>query len=256
MKKLQFIICVLLVATLHTQAFAKSSNTAKNQSITVKGVSFDMIYVEGGTFRMGCSVEQINCEKNEMPSHPVTLDSFYIGKFEVTQKLWTTVMGKNPSTKKGNNLPVDNISWSDCQSFITKLNTLSGKTFRLPTEAEWEYAARGGKQATETVYAGSNSAAEVAWHNDTSAHEVGTKKANELGIYDMSGNVWEWCNDWMSDYTRAAVTNPKGAEKGTDRILRGGNFVSTSQNCRIPTRNWRPANNKVAVAGLRLVMQP
>ncbi|MGL4364159.1 MAG: formylglycine-generating enzyme family protein [Bacteroidales bacterium] len=255
MKKLPFLVCVLFT-TFSTHAFALEAKTPiQSQTITVKGVSFDMIKVEGGTFRMGCSIEQTNCDKNEMPSHSVTLSTYNIGKFEVTQKLWVAVMGKNPSGFKGDNLPVEQVSWNDCQEFIKALNKLSGKKFRLPTEAEWEFAARGGNHAKETKYAGSDSINEIAWHSDTTTHNVGTKQANELGIYDMSGNVWEWCNDWMNDYTRAAVTNPKGAEKGTDRILRGGHFVSTPAQCRVPTRNWRVPTFKNAVIGFRIVLE-
>ena len=204
----------------------------------------EMVFVQGGTFTMGCTDEQgSDCYDKEKPAHQVTLSDYYIGKYEVTQGLWKKVMGNNPSRfiNCGDDCPVESVSWNDCQEFISKLNQLTGKRFRLPTEAEWEYAARGGSKASyQTKYAGSNALGEVAWYNQNSdvnysggyeykgrklgTHTVGTKKPNALGIYDMSGNVWEWCNDWFGDYSSGGVMNPKGASTGSNRVIRGGSW--------------------------------
>ncbi len=201
------------------------------QTFNVNGVEFKMIKVEGGTFSMGATSEQEDdAYDDEYPVHSVTLSDYYIGETEVTQELWKAVMGSNPSYFKGDNQrPVESVSWNDCQEFIKELNRLTGKKFRLPTEAEWEYAARGGKYSKDYVYkySGSNDADEVAWYDDNSGdetHPVKTKKANKLGLYDMSGNVWEWCNDWYGDYQSNSQTNPTGPSEGEYRVLRGGSW--------------------------------
>ena len=174
-------------------------------SIPVKdGISIDMVRVEAGTFTMGATAEMKDPWDDEKPTHRVTLiNDYYIGKYEVTQALWKAVMGNNPSEFKGDNLPVEQVSWKDCQKFLSKLNRITGKMFRLPTEAEWEYAARGGNKSRGYQYSGSNNLLDVAWYDDNSGrktHAVGTKQPNELGIYDMSGNVCEWCQDWYGKY--------------------------------------------------------
>ncbi|MDY4862168.1 MAG: SUMF1/EgtB/PvdO family nonheme iron enzyme [Candidatus Onthomorpha sp.] len=201
---------------------SRNNNSYNEQTFMVKGVEFKMIKVEGGTFSMGGRYD------DEKPVHSVTLSDYYIGETEVTQELWEAVMGSNPSYYKGNNQrPVESVSWYDCQEFIKKLNQLTGKEFRLPTEAEWEYAARGGKYSRGYKYSGSNNADEVAWYGSNSGrttHSVKTKKANELGLYDMSGNVCEWCNDWYGDYQSYSQTNPTGPSKGEYRVLRGGSW--------------------------------
>ena len=221
----------------------------------------EMVFVQGGTFTMGCTDEQgSDCYKNEKPAHQVTLSDYYIGKYEVTQGLWKTVMGSNPSSfiNCGDDCPVENVSWEECIEFISKLNQLTGKRFRLPTEAEWEYAARGGSKASyQTKYAGSNALGEVAWYNGNSnsqTHTVGTKKPNALGIYDMSGNVWEWCNDWYGDYSSGGVTNPKGAATGSYRVIRGGSWDYIGYNYRVSDRNisGNPSLSK-SDGGIRLV---
>ena len=212
------------------------------ETFAVKGVEFTMIAVEGGTFTMGATPEQgSDAAGDEKPTHQVTLSSYYIGETEVTQALWQAVMGENPSKYKGANLPVEQVSWDDCQEFIKKLNALTGKNFRLPTEAEWEFAARGGNKSRGYKYSGSNSLRDVAWNWDNSGdktHPVKTKQANELGIYDMSGNVWEWCQDWYGDYSSVAQTNPKGPTTGRYRVIRGGGISNFSGDCRLSYRSY------------------
>ncbi|MGM9819337.1 MAG: formylglycine-generating enzyme family protein [Candidatus Onthomorpha sp.] len=214
--------------------------------ITVNGVSFEMVYVEGGTFSMGATSEQgSDAMVDEKPVHSVTLSDYYIGETEVTQELWEAVMGSNPSYFKGNNQrPVEKVSWNDCQKFIRKLNSLTGKSFRLPTEAEWEYAARGGKYCKYYVYkySGSNNPDEVAWYDSNSGkttNPVKTKKANKLGLYDMSGNVWEWCNDKYGSnyYKNSPQTNPTGPSKGEGRVLRGGSWSCYDRGVRVSYRS-------------------
>ena len=196
-----------------------------------------MIPVEGGTFQMGSN--DSDAYSDEQPVHQVTLSSFSIGETEVTQELWQAVMGSNPSYFKGSKLPVEQVSWNDCQTFITKLNQLAGKTFRLPTEAEWEFAARGGNRSKGYIFSGSNTIDDVAWYNsnsNNSTHPVATKAPNELGIYDMSGNVWEWCQDWYGDYSGGSQTNPTGPTSGSDRAGRGGSWRYNAGNCRVSFR--------------------
>ena len=209
--------------------------------ITVNGVIFNMIKVDGGTFTMGATSEQKNPDDDEKPTHQVTLSSYYIGETEVTQALWTAVMGDNPSWFKGDNLPVEQVSWEDCQTFIGKLNGLTGKRFRLPTEAEWEYAARGGNRSNHTQYSGGSMIDDVAWYYGNSGsktHSVKTKKPNELGLYDMSGNVWEWCQDRYGSYSSNAQTNPTGPDSGSRRVHRGGSWSYGEWNCRSSYRNY------------------
>ena len=217
----------------------------------------NMVYVEGGTFTMGATSEQKKPDDDEKPTHRVSLSSFYIGKYEVTQALWKAVMGSNPSHWKGDNLPVENVSWNDCQTFLRKLNAMTGKNFRLPTEAEWEYAARGGNLSRGYQYSGSKKIDDVAWYNNNSGgetHPVGTKAPNELGIYDMSGNVWEWCQDWYGDYHGYSQTNPTGPSCGANRVYRGGSWGSGAWLCRVAFRdNYTPGSRGNGL-GLRLAL--
>ena len=227
------------------------------ETFRVKGVEFKMIKVEGGTFSMGATSEQgRDAYDSEKPVHSVTLSDYYVGETEVTQELWEAVMGSNPSYFKGyNQRPVESVSWNDCQEFIKKLNQLTGKEFRLPTEAEWEYAARGGKYSKDYVYkySGSNNAYEVAWYDGNSGtHPVKTKKANELGLYDMSGNVWEWCNDRYGDYQSYSQTNPTGPSEGVDRVLRGGGWGSDDRSVRVSIRFYYSPGGRHYYYGLRL----
>ena len=230
------------------------------RTIIVNGVSFKMIQVEGGTFTMGATSEQGNdaCA-DETPAHRVTLSDYYIGQTEVTQALWKAVMGGNPSDFRGDKLPVEKVNWNDCQTFIRKLNSLTGMQFALPTEAQWEYAARGGKKSKGYKYAGSNSVGQVAWYIDNSkrkTHAVAKKQPNELGLYDMSGNVWEWCQDWYGSYSSAAQTNPTGASSGSGRVSRGGSFYGHARYCRVSDRNVCTPSDRYFFSGLRLVLLP
>ena len=224
----------------------------------VNGVSFEMVRVEGGTFRMGATSEQKDeAWDREKPVHSVTLSGYYIGKTEVTQVLWEAVMGSNPSRFKGDYLPVENVSWDDCQEFIRKLNSMTGQNFRLPTEAEWEFACRGGNNSRGYKYSGSNNLGSVAWYDGNSGnktHPVGTKAPNELGIYDMSGNVWEWCADWYGDYSSGAQTNPTGPYGGSNRVYRGGSWNYDVGRCRSSNRDFYYPWIRDIILGLRLAL--
>ena len=229
---------------------------------TVNGVSFKMVPVEGGAFIMGASDDDADANDNEKPTHQVTLSSYSIGETEVTQALWQAVMGSNPSEFTGDlNRPVEKVSWFDCQAFITKLNQLTGKIFRLPTEAEWEFAARGGNKSNGYTYAGSSIIDDVAWYYYVNApritQTVATKAPNELGLYDMSGNVLEWCQDWYGPYSNEAQTNPVGSSTGSDRVCRGGSWAHTAVGCRVSERRGytNPAYSYRSL-GLRLVLGP
>ena len=227
-----------------------SENVFPGIVYTANGVSFKMIAVKGGTFQMG-SDDGYNAV------HQVTLSDYYIGETEVTQELWNAVMGSNPSYFTGNmQRPVEQVSWDDCQTFIYKLNQLTGETFRLPTEAQWEYAARGGNKSKGYIYSGSNEIDEVAWYWDNSymapTHPVKTKAPNELGIYDMSGNVWEWCSDWYGDYSSAAQNDPTGPVTGSSRVFRGGCGVNSAACCRVAYRCLSTPTGTAYFLGLRL----
>ena len=223
---------------------------------TANGVPFKMIRVDGGTFMMGATSEQGNDAYDwEKPAHQVTVSSYYIGETEVTQELWQAVMGSNPSNFSGSQKPVEKVGWDDCQEFIRKLNSLTGQNFRLPTEAEWEFAARGGNQSRGYKYSGSNTIGNVAWYNENSnaeTHEVATKSANELGLYDMSGNVWEWCQDWYDSYSSSSQTNPTGSSSGSYRVDRGGSWNFNARGCRVSYRDdFSPVDGDIDL-GLRL----
>lgn len=227
-------------------------------SVNVNGVTFDMIRVDGGSFTMGCvNNANNNCWDGEYPTHGVTLSGYYIGKYEVTQDLYRAVMGYNPSNYTGYNIPVTNVSWNDCQTFINRLNQLTGKHFRLPTEAEWEFAARGGNKGRGYVYSGSNDCGTVAWHSGNSGghpHDVGTKMANELGLYDMTGNVYEWCNDRYSIYSSSSQTNPQGPSSGTNRVLRDLSFEDSYYSMRVSARFSVDPASSDRYSGFRLAM--
>jgi len=221
----------------------------------------DMVFVKGGTFTMGCTAERAkSCEDDERPAHSVTLSDFYIGKHEVTQKQWYAVMRSNPTAfSKNRNLPVDNVSWNEVQEFIRRLNELTGKNYRLPTEAEWEYAARGGDNSGGHKYSGSNNIDKVAWYGDNSELEtrsVGNKQPNELGIYDMSGNVREWVNDFYGQYSPVPVTDPQGPSTGSNRVYRGGSWDDDAEDCRVSDRDYYYPSFRSYILGFRLAISP
>jgi formylglycine-generating enzyme required for sulfatase activity len=223
-------------------------------------LAIDMVSVQGGTFRMGCTSEQGNqCSGGERPVRNVTLGDFHIGKYPVTQAQWEAVMGNNPSHFKGGSLPVENVSWNDVQQFISKLNSMTGRRYRLPTEAEWEFAARGGRNSRGFIYSGSNNLDEVAWHGGNSGsrtHPVGTKRANELGIHDMTGNVWEWVSDWFGTYPSTDQTNPQGPSSGSGRVIRGGCWSRDAGGCRVSSRHDRTPGIRYNLVGFRLASSP
>ena len=230
-----------------------SVNDGQNKVYTINGVLFKMIAVKGGTFQLGSD----DWYDNEKPVHQVTLSDYYIGETEVTQELWSAVMGSNPSDFTGNmQRPVEKVSWNDCQTFISKLNRLTGETFRLPTEAQWEYAARGGYKSKGYTYSGSNEIDEVAWYgldpSSSTTHPVKTKAPNELGIYDMTGNVYEWCSDWYGSYSSAAQTDPTGPSTGSNRVYRGGCWLNFATYCRVAERSFIGPAYSFNGLGLRL----
>ena len=216
-----------------------------------------MVMVEGGTFQMGN--QDADAEKNEKPAHNVLVNTFKIGKYEVTQAQWVAVMGTNPSFFSNcDDCPVELVDWNLVQEFIRKLNDKTGASFRLPTEAEWEYAARGGNKSKSTKYSGGNDINQVAWYSDGIAenrsHPVGKKKPNELGLYDMSGNVWEWCSDrYAADYyAKSPAKNPQGPDAGEKRVVRGGSWNCIDLYCGVSYR-WFAPSDRNGSNGLRLV---
>ncbi|MDR3218819.1 MAG: formylglycine-generating enzyme family protein [Dysgonamonadaceae bacterium] len=225
-------------------------NVADNQN------DIELVYVKGGIFTMGCGSEQgKDCDDDEKPAHQVSLSDFYIGKYEVTQAQWKAIMDNNPSHFKGDSLPVEQVSWNEVQEFIRNLNTQTGKNYRLPTEAEWEYVGRSGVHSGQYKYSGSNTAGNVAWYGENSGeqtHPVGQKSPNELGIYDMSGNVWEWCSDRYDNYSSNTQTNPTGASTGLSRVSRGGSWSNSAQSVRVSYRVGSSPGYRYYGLGFRL----
>ena len=225
----------------------------------VNGVTFNMIYVEGGTFTMGAMEGDLSALENEKPAHKVTLTyDYYIGQTEVTQALWKAVMDNHPSTMEGDNLPVNYVLWEDADAFTKQLSQLTGYTFNLPTEAEWEYAARGGKESKGYLYAGSDDVNEVAWYSANSGgktHDVGTKIPNELGIYDMSGNAWEWCSDWLAPYSAEEQVDPTGPATGEYHVYRGGGWYIGASTCRCTHRRQTREGYSKDALGVRVALR-
>lgn len=263
-----------------SQVNYNSSNGSNNSSYSNSGQDFvenawdinmKMIWVEGGEFMMGCTSEQGGCESDEQNVRRVTVDGFYIGMLEVTQSQWEKVVGTNIYTQKnkangsstygvGPDYPMYYVSWEEAMEFCRLLSNKTGKTYTLPTEAQWEYAARGGKRADGAKYAGSNMIDAVAWYTDNSGgstHPCGTKRANALGIYDMSGNVYEWCKDWYSSsYTSYDTNNPTGPSSGSDRVNRGGSWRGNAAYCRVAVRNGISPGGRGYGLGFRVVLLP
>ncbi len=226
----------------------------------IDGVRFamSMVYVEGGRFMMGATEEQgEDIYDNEKPAHPVRLSNYYIGKYEVTQAQYKAIMGENPSYFKGDSLPVEYVTWAQAQEFCKKLSERTGKKYALPTEAQWEYAARGGHKVRPTKYSGSNDINLVAWYwnVEEKTYPVGMKRPNELGCFDMSGNVWEWCSDWYSKdyYEKSPVSNPTGPATGTERVGRGGSWYGGAFSCRVSLRGYCYPNSCDYGLGFRVV---
>ena len=273
---------MLTVLALSCGIYKPTPSTSKNLNFSVNGVKFEMIFVEGGTFEMGCN----DCESNEKPLHRVSLSDFYMGKYELTQELWYAVMGRSINQQHvkatidcghfdyglrlrgtGNKYPMYDINYHECEEFCIRLNELlsqqlpDGYKFGIPTEAQWEYAARGGKHSKNYTFSGSDYLGEVAWcygNSNDGTREVGTKDKNELGIYDMSGNVYEWCYDWYSDsyYSNSPSDNPKGPGSGSRRVLRGGSWNLNEQHCRVSNRINYPPVNRNYISGFRLALVP
>lgn len=242
-------------STVQQKPTTRLSSGTSGSTITIPvkdGISIEMVKVEAGTFVMGATREGMRYEKmdkKELPAHKVSLTKeYFIGKFEVTQLLWNTIMENNPSKNKGEKLPVEQVSWNDCQIFIAKLNRITGRKFRLPTEAEWEYAARGGNKSKGYLYSGSDIAEAVAWYNAVSgrrigsghSHKVGAKHANELGLFDMSANVYEWCQDFWVEYNNQEQIDPVGPQKGINHVYRGGSWYTDVYKC---YPSWRDYGN-------------
>ena len=249
---------------LEAKTLLSTITTERAAEIEKALANIEMVFVEGGTFQMGATPEQgSDAYDEEYPVHTVTVSSFYIGKTEVTQELWVAIMGYNQSYfKKGGNYPVESVSWDDIQEFLKKLNAITGKQYRLPTEAEWEYAARGGNKSQGYKYSGSNNIGDIAWYSDNSSREtthlVATKAPNELGIYDMSGNVMEWCQDWYNSeyYSQSPSNNPQGASSGINRVLRGGSWDFIAKFSRVSYRDGQSSDNGINLNGFRLVLVP
>ena len=238
------------------------NNDISNEGIyTVNGVNFKMIYVEGGSYMMGAKITESGSRTFEKPQHQVVLSNYKIGETEVTQELWQAVMGNNPSHFKGDlQRPVEYVTWYDCQEFVTKLREITGKNFRLPTEAEWEYAARGGETwfTNYYIFSGSDTCRVVGWYNMTSggtSHPVKQLLPNALGIYDMTGNVCEWVNDWYSVYTTDEYqVDPKGPETGTYKVYRFGSWYNNAIENRVSYRYMREPEYRTNYLGLRLAL--
>lgn len=236
------------------QERARLDRVSNKVKYEVNGVEFYMVEVKGSTFKMGATSEHGGeAYGDEIPVHLVALSDYYIGEKEVTVGLWDAVMGTDLYGYIDES--VHNVSWDDCQEFIKKLNAITGKEFRLPTEAEWEYAARGGNKSNGYKYSGSNSICDVAWYTDNINWKKYYEKImlpNELGIYDMSGNLWEWCQDWYGDYSRSFQTNPEGPSSGSYRVLRGGGRYSDAKHCRVSYRSYYFPDRSYGSHGFRL----
>jgi len=252
---------IIAMVAMCIALFSTCKKDKKNESEKKFELEPEMVLVEAGTFTMGCTDTDCIVDR-ELPAHQVTLTkSYYIGKYEVTQAQWKAVMGNNPSYDQGDDLPVAWLSWEDVQKFIAKLNEMTGKNYRLPTEAEWEFAARGGNQSKGYKYSGSDNIDDVAWYgavaggnSGNSTHTIGIKQPNELGIYDMSGNVYEYCNDLYASYTEEPQTDPQGSVGDSLRVVRGGDFYYSAMYCRVAYRGKVTPSFAYQNVGFRLVL--
>ena len=286
MKKLLIVLCCFLALqscnndnvkneTINGFDINWTGNLNKNEKDAIREMISNMVKVDGGTFYMGAqsdSVEYLNYDENatswEAPVHEVTVSPFFINKYEVTQNLWEAIMGATPNNEssmqwekefgKGDKYPAYRISYKEVETFIGKLNEFTGLNFALPTEAQWEYAARGGKDTQYTLYAGGDNVIEFAWidSNSDKCSEVGMKYPNALGIYDMSGNVWEMCQDWYCQYTEEAVTDPVGEEYNQGyKVFRGGSWNTNAQQARVTARYQQGIHYRDYNTGFRLVIE-
>ena len=249
MKKLFLLFAIAVVALCVSCSY--------EHTINIDGI--EMVYVRGNTFTLGAlPVQDSEAVIQDAATQSMTVSDFYIGKYEVTQAQWVAIMGTNPSKRKGDDLPVENVSWNEIQEFIARLNALTGESFRLPTETEWEYAARGGVYATNCIYSSSDTVNKSAWYDGNSkgkTHPVGKKRSNNLDLYDMSGNVCEWCMDWYGDYSLYPQTNSAGPSSGTTRVYRGGSWSSDEQCCSVLSRSHNDPDYRDGNIGFRLALQ-
>jgi formylglycine-generating enzyme required for sulfatase activity len=250
---------IRILITLMLLSFIATSDCAAGPGSFREPLSgIDFVAVKGGCFRMGNNYGWDDTW-DEKPEHEVCLSNFYLGKFEVTQKQWQALMGSNPARFKecGPDCPVESISWQDIQEFLKRLNKKSGKRFRLPTEAEWEYAARSGGRKER--FSGGNSLSQLGWYQENSAnviHPVGQKQPNGLGLYDMSGNVWEWVQDWHSPeyYGQSLRNNPQGPAKGACRVVRGGCISTEAHLARNDHRRLNDPEGRFNLVGFRIAI--
>jgi formylglycine-generating enzyme required for sulfatase activity len=242
-------------AEAKTKIIYVDKSAKKTQSTSKSGIEPVMVSIQGGTFNMGS-----NESDDEKPIHSVTVSSFKMGKYEITQAQWKAIMKTNPSNFSGcDNCPVENVSYIDIQDFIEELNYKTGKKYRLPTEAEWEFAARGGNNSNNYTYSGSSTLSKIGWSSENSenrTHAVGELRPNELGLFDMTGNVWEWCSDWYdsSYYSNSPSSNPRGPSSGSNRVLRGGGWSFTASSCRVANRNYDDPTYRYNYSGFRVVL--
>ncbi|MBP3420421.1 MAG: SUMF1/EgtB/PvdO family nonheme iron enzyme [Marinifilaceae bacterium] len=250
----------LMTESINGLSLLWDSKVSEAQKEVLRDMVRNMVTISGGSFWMGAKPGDYDGDIDERPGHSVTLSTYLIGKYELTQREWMAVMGSNPSFFVGEDLPVDCVSWEMINDhFLPKLRSMTGLNFRLPSEAEWEFAARGGNCSCGYIYSGSNSRSDVAWHmenSDRMTHPVGQKLANELGLFDMSGNVWEWCNDWYSGvyYSSSPSNNPMGPVSGTHHVLRGGGWTSNAWSSRVLFRHHDSPTGYCALYGLRLAL--
>ncbi|HPB32200.1 MAG TPA: formylglycine-generating enzyme family protein [Candidatus Sumerlaeota bacterium] len=256
-----FITSCLLTSVFGNQKSDSSITPQKNFSVDLgSSITLEMIWISGGTFQMGSPSSESGRYDSEGPMHSVELDGFWMGKYEVTQEQYQAVMGINPSNFKRAANPVENVSWNDAMGFCRKLQTKTGHLFTLPTEAQWEYACRAGTQTRFHFGDSKLTLADYAWIRRSftrrRTHPAGEKKPNQFGLYDMNGNVVEWCADWYGDYTSGSAKNPPGPSSGAYRVCRGGSVYSRPENCRSSARSHLIPENRGNTLGFRVARSP